>query len=101
MSRDLAGRVDVDAVGRSCERLVNFELLQSGAVRRRCGSRWLCDLGGDGRPVAMQAFGWSDGGVSVVVVWEGCGRGVWRFLMVLVGGSVFGVIMVVVWGRCG
>ena len=51
MSRDLAGRVDVDGVSRACVEMKNFELLQSGAVRRRFGSRWLADL--SGRPVAI------------------------------------------------
>lgn len=66
MSRDLAGRIDVDGVSRACVKMENFELLQSGAVRRRFGSRWLADL--SGRPVAMQAFRWSDGMLAVVVV---------------------------------
>lgn len=66
MSRDLAGRVDVDGVSRACVEMKNFELLQSGAVRRRFGSRWLADL--SGRPVAMQAFRWSNGMLAVVVV---------------------------------
>lgn len=68
MSRDLAGRVEVDAVHRACSELVNFELLQSGAVRRRNGSRWLRDL--PGKPVAMQAFHWSDGTLAVVAVFD-------------------------------
>lgn len=66
MSRDLAGRIDVDGVSRACVAMKNFELLQSGAVRRRFGSRWVADL--SGRPVAMQAFRWSDGMLAVVVV---------------------------------
>lgn len=66
MSRDLAGRIDVDGVSRACVEMKNFELLQSGAVRRRFGSLWLADL--SGRPVAMQAFRWSDGMLAVVVV---------------------------------
>lgn len=66
MSRDLAGRVDLDPFHRACEELNNFELLQSGAVRRRCGSLWLGDL--PEKPVAMQAFHWSDRRLSVVVI---------------------------------
>jgi len=66
MSRDLAGRIDVDGVSRACVEMKNFELLQSGAVRRRFGSRWMADL--SGRPVAMQAFRWSNGMLAVVVV---------------------------------
>lgn len=68
MSRDLMGRADVDAVHRACEDMVNFELLQSGAVRRRTGSKWLRDL--PGRPVAMQVFHWSDKSLAVVVILE-------------------------------
>lgn len=66
MSRDLAGRIDVDGVSRACVKMTNFELLQSGAVRRRFGSRWVADL--PGRPVTMQVFRWSDGMLAVVVV---------------------------------
>ena len=36
MSRDLAGRIDVDGVSRACVEMKNFELLQSGAVRTAC-----------------------------------------------------------------
>lgn len=66
MSRDLAGRMDVDGVSRACVKMTNFELLQSGAVRRRFGSRWVADL--PGRPVTMQVFRWSNGTLAVVVV---------------------------------
>lgn len=66
MSSDLAGRMDVDGVSRACVKMTNFELLQSGAVRRRNGSRWVADL--PGKPVAMQSFLWSDGMLAVVVV---------------------------------
>lgn len=79
MSRDLMGRADVDAVHRACEDMVNFELLQSGAVRRRTGSKWLRDL--PGRPVAMQVFHWSDKSLAVVVILEAS-------LMVLSGEGV-------------
>ena len=68
MDRDLSGRVDVDTYHRGCSVLENFELFQTGAIRRRCGSRFIADLGE--MPLTLGAFRWSDGRISLVVVME-------------------------------
>lgn len=68
MDRDLSGRVDVDTYHRGCSVLENFELFQTGAIRRRCGSRFIADLGK--MPLTLGAFRWSDGQISLVVVME-------------------------------
>ncbi len=66
MDRDLMGRVDVDSYHRGCSVLENFEVFQTGAIRRRCGSRFVADLGDV--PLALGAFRWSDGQISLLVV---------------------------------
>lgn len=81
MSGDMAGRFDVDKYQRGCEVLRNFELLQSGAVRRRCGSKWLCDLGGE-RPNGLGVFVWSDGSSHLLCVVGG------RFMVMGLDGEV-------------
>lgn len=67
MSADFAGRVDVDHYHRSCAVLENMEVLQSGAVRRRCGSRFLTEL--PLKPLAMDVFLWSNGVLGCVIVY--------------------------------
>lgn len=66
-SPDMAGRSDIDGYHRACKELTNFELMPSGAIRRRKGSKQVV-ANVAGTVIAFKAVKASDLGVHLIVV---------------------------------